>query len=141
MSDERTRAGAGSTVVAVLLAVIVGLFVGGITSFTHRQWPLSLGSVRLPLGLLVGIAIVAAVVIGIRLAFRSRIVALGAAVGVLAAIAVLASRGPGGAVVILQDWVGWTWVIAPAAIAAVTVTRPRRRRHHSVASGADRPAE
>lgn len=131
MADERETMGIGSLAIAAVLALIVGVFVGGITSFTHRQWPIELGGGRFPLGLVVGILIVAAVVVGVRLAFGSRVIALGAAIGVIAAIAVLGSRGPGGSVVIVQDWVGWTWVATPVLVALIAVALPGRRAPRS----------
>lgn len=131
----------GSTVAAVVLAMAVGLFVGGVASFTHRQWPISLAGGRLPLGLMVGALIVAATIVGLRLAFHSRVIALGGAAGVLTAVAVLASPGPGGTVVVIQDWVGWTWVLIPAVIAAVTVMWPGRPRTGARRSSADAPSE
>lgn len=124
MELARAKANPGSTAVGFSLAAVVGIFVGGVTSFTHRQWPVELGATPLPLGLPLGVLVVAAVLIGMRFAFGSRTVTLGGGVGVLTALVVLSGRGPGGTVVIVRDWVGWTWVVVSVLLVVTALAIP-----------------
>lgn len=112
-----------SLAIATGMGVLVGAFVAGLATFTHRQWRIPIGALRPPLGLLVGLVLVVLVVAGLRLAF-ARVVALGGAVGAMAAIALLAIPGAGGTAVVVGDAIGWTWMLAPAAVCAVVLAWP-----------------
>jgi len=109
-----------------LVAFAVGAMVGVVTTFTHGQLP--------PWGLIAGLAIVAALLIGIRLAFPSRLPVIAAGVGVVGAVVVLSLQSTGGSVVVADDLVGWLWVLGPAAIAALAIVWPRRRVRPEAAS-------
>jgi len=122
-------------VIAVVLAVVVGAFAGVVTTFTHRQWVVQAGPVPLPFGLVAGLAVILAVVVGFRLAFSSRAVALGGAAGAVAAIGVLALPGAGGSAIVLSDPLGWTWAIAPAVLSIAAVLWPARRSGSRSARG------
>ncbi len=111
--------GVGATVLSSVFAVLVGIVVGVITTFTHRQF--------LPWGLVAGLLVVVALVLGFRLVFDSRIVGGAAAVGVITASAVLALPGAGGSVLVVNDLAGWIWAIGPAVVAAIAVVWPRPR--------------
>ncbi len=63
-----------SIVLASLFAFVIGVAVGFITTFTHRGIP--------PWGLIAGLVIIAAAVLGFRLVFASRIIGAAAAAGV-----------------------------------------------------------
>ena len=91
-SGDADRLGLTATIIASVFAAVIGAGVGIITTFTHRLLP--------PLGLIAGLLIVGALIAGFRLVFDSRIIAGAAAVGVLAAIAVLALPGAGGSVLV-----------------------------------------
>lgn len=136
-ADTVPRTGTAGLVAAAVIALPVGAFVGLVTTFTHRQWPLPLtlpgtgGERGLPLGLLVGILVVAAVLAGLRLALDSRLAAGAAAVGILGAVAVSALPGAGGSVLVADDAVGWIWGIAPTLIAVVVLAWPRVTRRPS----------
>ena len=110
--------GAGATVLSSIFAVLVGIVVGVITTFTH--------ALLAPWGLIVGLAIVAGLVGGFRLVFDSRIVGAAAAVGVIGASAVLALPGAGGTVLALDGPLGYFWAFGPAVIAAIVLLLPRR---------------
>jgi hypothetical protein len=113
------RLGVVATIVLCVLVGAIGVFVGVVTTFTHRQLP--------PVGLAAGIAIVGCLLAGARLVFGSRIVAGAAAAGLLGAVAVLSLPGAGGSVVVSDDAAGWTWAIATPLIAAVVLAWPRMR--------------
>ena len=114
--------GVGATLLSSLFALLVGIVVGVITTFTHRQF--------LPWGLVGGLLVVVALVVGFRLVFDSRVVGAAAAVGVVAASLVLALPGAGGSVLVVDDLPGWIWALGPAILAAIALVwpRPRARR-------------
>jgi N-acetyl-1-D-myo-inositol-2-amino-2-deoxy-alpha-D-glucopyranoside deacetylase len=117
---DAERLGPTATIVASVFAAIIGVAVGIITTFTHRQLP--------PLGLIAGLLIVGALIAGFRLVFESRIVAGAAALGVLLAVAVLALPGAGGSVVVADGILGYAWVLGTPAIAAAVIVWPGNRR-------------
>lgn len=120
--NETEPLGIGAMVLSSVFAILVGIVVGTITTFTHRQ--------SAPWGLVGGLLVVVALVLGFRLVFDSRIVGAAAAVGVVAASATLALPGAGGTVLVVNDLSGWVWAIGPAVLAAIVVAwpRPRARR-------------
>jgi N-acetyl-1-D-myo-inositol-2-amino-2-deoxy-alpha-D-glucopyranoside deacetylase len=126
-------------VVTGLLALVVGAAAGGICTVNH-QLVLSLGPVRLPLGVVVSLAIVAALLIGSRVVFGSRIPTSLAAVGVLGSLAVLTLGGAGGSVLVPANGAGYTWTYGATIIVAVVLAWPRiaRSTTRSVPLGAMR---
>ena len=119
--QEQEPLGAGATAVSSVLAVLVGLVVGVITTFTHHQF--------LPWGLVCGLLVVVALVTGFRLVFESRVVAAAAALGVAVASGILTLPGAGGTVLTFTDLPGWIWALGPTllSVIAIAVPRPRRR--------------
>jgi N-acetyl-1-D-myo-inositol-2-amino-2-deoxy-alpha-D-glucopyranoside deacetylase len=115
--------GAGATALSSVFALVVGLVVGAITTFTHGQ--------LLPWGLVAGLAIVAALVGGFRLVFGSRVVGAAAALGVVGASAVLALPGAGGTALALDGWTGYVWAFGPAVLALIVLALPAPRRRGS----------
>jgi N-acetyl-1-D-myo-inositol-2-amino-2-deoxy-alpha-D-glucopyranoside deacetylase len=116
-SRDADRLGLTATIIASVFAAVIGVGVGIITTFTHRLLP--------PLGLIVGLLIVGALVAGFRLVFDSRIIAGAAALGILVAVAVLALPGAGGSVVVSDGILGYIWVLGTPLIAATVVVWPR----------------
>jgi hypothetical protein len=112
--------GIGATLLSSLFAVLVGVVVGVITTFTHAQF--------LPWGLMAGLAVVVALVLGFRLVFDSRVVGAAAAIGVIVASAALALPGAGGTVLVLTSPAGWIWALGPAILAAVVLLWPGAAR-------------
>jgi N-acetyl-1-D-myo-inositol-2-amino-2-deoxy-alpha-D-glucopyranoside deacetylase len=110
-----------------ILALVIGVVIGVVTTFAHRAYPIDIG-IRVPLGLVAGLAIVAALLVGFRLVSPKRTLAVAAAVGVVGAIAVLAFPGTGGSLLVIDDPIGYIWAVGPVAIAVVAVGWPRRRR-------------
>jgi hypothetical protein len=110
------RAAIVTIVLASVFAFAIGVAVGFITTFTHRGLP--------PWGLVAGLAIVLAVVLGFRLVFGSRIIAAAAAIGVVGATALLMLRGAGGTVLVLDDPIGYVWAIGPTVIATIVLLWP-----------------
>ena len=117
MRDEGM--GTGGTVIACVFAFLIGVATGIITTFTHRQFA--------PFGIIIGIVVVTALIVGFRLVFESRIITASAALGVVAAIGLLALPTASGSVVIADGVLGYIWVIVPTLIGAVVVAWPRAR--------------
>lgn len=122
-------AGRRDLVAAVLGAAVVGLLIGVLGTFKHQVGVSAATAAGAPIGLTASLAMVAALLIALRLSFPSRWVTGAAAAGVVAAVGVLSFPGPGGAGVILANWAGITWTIGPAVIAAAVVGWPRLHGH------------
>lgn len=95
-------------------------------TFVHRQFPVPVLGADLPLGLVGGLAIVTALLVGFRLVFDDRWAAFGAALGVVGAATLLALPGAGGSLLVLGDPVGYAWAFGPVVIALVVLAWPRR---------------
>jgi len=115
-------------VLTLVLSFATGAGVGFVLTFTHRQYIVELGDLPVPLGLIGGLAIVAALLAGMRLAFGDRLAALAAAAGVVLASVVLILPTRAGSALVLEDPISYTWAIGPTVIAAVIVGWPARRR-------------
>lgn len=115
--------GAGATALSSVFAILVGIVVGVITTFTHSLVP--------PWGLIAGLAIVAALVGGFRLVFGSRIVGGAAVLGVIGATVVLALPGAGGTALALNGPLGYLWAFGPAVVALIVLLVPGRARRVS----------
>lgn len=115
-------------VLTFVLAFVVGAGIGFVLTFTHRQYVVQLGDLPLPLGLIGGLAIVAALLVGMRLAFASRLAALVAAAGVVLASAVLILPTRSGSALVLEDPISYAWALGPTVIAAVVIAWPAPRR-------------
>jgi hypothetical protein len=116
------RAGALTVALASVFALAIGVAVGFVTTFTHHQY--------VPWGLVAGLIVIVALVVGFRLVFDSRVIAAAAGVGVLASLGLLTMPGVGGSVLVFDDPIGYIWAIAPPLLiaAAVAWPRPRSRR-------------
>ena len=125
MRHERDGWSAASLVIASVMGLLVGALVAALATFTHRQWRLELGTFHPPLGLGIGLALLAVTFVGLRLAFV-RAVAAGGSIGAVVAIAVLALPGAGGSPIVAGDAIGWTWLAGAAVIGAVVVAWPAR---------------
>jgi N-acetyl-1-D-myo-inositol-2-amino-2-deoxy-alpha-D-glucopyranoside deacetylase len=125
-------------VLTLILAFVTGAGMGFVLTFTHRQYVVDWGDLRVPLGLVGGLAIVTALLAGIRLAFGDRLAALLAAAGFLLAAVALIVPARGGSALVLEDPISYTWAIAPTVIAAVVVGWPARRRPAGTASDGSR---
>lgn len=115
-------------VFSAVLAVATGAALGLVLTFTHRQHIADVAGFPVPWGLLGGLAIVAAFLVGMRLAFGERVAPLAAAAGLLGAIAVLGLPNPNGSTVYVGDALDYTWILAPTIIAVLVVGWPPARR-------------
>jgi N-acetyl-1-D-myo-inositol-2-amino-2-deoxy-alpha-D-glucopyranoside deacetylase len=124
------RAAIITIALASLFAFVVGVAVGFITTFTHRGLP--------PWGLVAGLAIIAALVLGFRLVFASRIIGGAAAVGAIGATALLMLPGAGGTVFVLGDPIGYAWAIGPTVLAVLALAVPNPVARREAAAGRSR---
>jgi N-acetyl-1-D-myo-inositol-2-amino-2-deoxy-alpha-D-glucopyranoside deacetylase len=116
--------GVAARIIACTLAGLIGIALGGIGTVNH-QLVLAVGGVRLPSGVVVALVLVAALMVGLRLVFVSRIVALAAGLGILLAVAVLTVGGPGGSVLVPANLAGYAWSYGAAMIVALVLVWPR----------------
>lgn len=117
-------------VFTIVLALATGAGVGFVLTFTHRQYVVPVLGVPVPWGLIGGLAIVAALLVGMRLAFGDRIAPLAAGAGILLSIALLGIPMPSGSTVYANDAIDYVWILAPTVIAIVVVGWPDRRLAH-----------
>lgn len=82
-----------------------------------------------PVGLVLAVAGAGCLIVGVRLASGSRLVALAAALGVMAATAVLSAPAPGGSMVFATADPARVliWVAAPVIVALGVLLWPSRR--------------
>ena len=114
-------------VLTLVLSFVTGAGIGFVLTFTHRQYVVELGELSLPLGLIGGLVIVAALLGGMRLAFGDRLAALAAAAGVVLASVALIVPTRGGSALVLEDPISYAWALGPTVIAAVIIGWPARR--------------
>lgn len=112
----------------VVLALFVGAGVGFVLTFTHRQYVVPVAGIPVPFGLIGGLAIIAALLVGMRLAFGERIAPLAAGLGIVGAIGVLGIPLPSGSTLYAGDAIDYVWILAPTVIAAAVVFWPEPRR-------------
>jgi hypothetical protein len=108
----------------LVLAFATGAAMGFVLTFTHRQYLLELGPVTVPLGLIGGLAVVAALLAGMRLAFGERLSPAVAAAGVVLGAAVLVLPGNSGSLYLESDPLGYVWVLGPTVLGIVIVGWP-----------------
>lgn len=131
-SAEWAGLGVAARVIALLGALAGGAAIGALGTVVFQASPM-IGSVAVPLGLIAALAVMACVLVGLRLVFQTRIVAAAAALGILAVITLLSQESPGGSILIPAFPLSYAWVYGPPLIAAGVLawpdlTRARRAR-------------
>ncbi|KQO62883.1 PIG-L family deacetylase [Curtobacterium sp. Leaf261] len=114
--DEMT---VGGRVGAIVVALVVGVLVGGLGTITHQQ---TIGT--FPIGLVITTLLVAALLVGTRMLFRSRTLVAAEAVAILVTSQVLAAVGGTSSPLILANAAGYTWTYGPAIIAMIVLAWP-----------------
>ncbi|MBC7723624.1 MAG: PIG-L family deacetylase [Burkholderiaceae bacterium] len=114
----------GGRAIPVAVALIGGVAVGAITTVSHTV-TLTVAGVTVPTGLILGLAAIAAVIVGLRVLYDNRIVAGAASVGILGMIALLSLESAGGSVLIpATDTVGY-FIYGPVLIAGLVLAWPK----------------
>jgi N-acetyl-1-D-myo-inositol-2-amino-2-deoxy-alpha-D-glucopyranoside deacetylase len=116
--------GPGSRIASCAIALLLGLFTGGLLTVVH-QAAVSIAGVAVPWGIIAAVVITTALLVGIRLVFGSRVVAAFAALGVLAAVVVLSIQSAGGSLLVPGNPAGFIWVFAPVVIPLLVLAWPR----------------
>lgn len=110
----------------LVLAFVTGAGTGFVLTFIHGHYVVEWGDVPVPLGLVGSLAIVAALLAGMRLAFAERAAPIAAALGVIAGTAVLTLPGNSGSLFLPDDPAGYIWAVGPAVLAIVIIAWPQR---------------
>ena len=122
----------------LLASLLAGLVVGTIGTFKHQVGISAATGTGLPIGLVLSIAMVVVFLVALRLSFSTRWYAAAAAVGIVAAVALLSLPGAsGGSTVVLLNLAGVVWTVAPAVLAAAVVGWPRIARRPRTAPAPD----
>jgi hypothetical protein len=119
--------GIASRVFTLLLAFATGAGTGFVLTFIHGHYVVELGGVPVPFGLVASLAIVAALLVGMRMAFAERAAPIAAAAGVIVGTAVLALPGNSGSLFLPDDPAGYVWAVGPTVLALVIIGWPQRR--------------
>lgn len=118
----------GTRIAFCLIGLALGAVVGALATVTHQATATVVGQ-SLPIGLIGGLGTVAALLVGLRLVFGTRIVPAVTAAGVLGAIALLALESVGGSVLIpAASALSYYWLYGPAVIAFFVLAWPNLRR-------------
>ncbi|MBG6054769.1 N-acetyl-1-D-myo-inositol-2-amino-2-deoxy-alpha-D-glucopyranoside deacetylase [Salinibacterium sp. CAN_S4] len=116
-----------SRVAALVVATLLGAFAG-VTLTAAHQATIAVGPLTVPWGVVTAVIVTAAILVGLRVVFETRIVAGCAAIGLLGASALLAIQTSGGSVLVPANPAGYTWTYAPVIIAAIVLAWPRFTR-------------
>jgi N-acetyl-1-D-myo-inositol-2-amino-2-deoxy-alpha-D-glucopyranoside deacetylase len=120
-----------------LASVVLGTLVGAVGTAAHRA-TVPVGGIALPVGLVLALVTLACLLVAFRLLLVDRLHALCLGLGVVAAVAVLGTRGPGGSVLFPDDGISQVWAVAPAILVAAVVVWPRfARRAPDAGTGPD----
>lgn len=111
---------------AFVLAFVTGAGTAFVLTFVHGHYVVEWGDVSVPLGLIGSLAVVAALLAGMRLAFAERAAPIAAAVGLIAGMVVLTLPGNSGSLFLPDDPAGYIWAIGPTVLAIVVIAWPQR---------------
>ncbi|CAN5344924.1 hypothetical protein BH09ACT5_BH09ACT5_24760 [soil metagenome] len=129
--------GLGQRILTLLVAGVLGLFAGTLLTAAH-QATATVAGIAVPWGLVAGLVIVAALLVGLRIVFESRAVALAAGIGLLVAEGLLGLQSAGGSVLVADNVAGYVWTFGPVLIGTVVLAWPRLARR--AAPGRQTPA-
>ncbi|MDJ0322889.1 hypothetical protein QMG61_03805 [Cryobacterium sp. PH31-AA6] len=124
--------GPGARALAGLLAFVVGVVFGVLGTIAH-QATIAIGPVVIPIGLVLSLAGVTALLAGLRLVVGDRLIVLLAAIGLLGTIFLLSLRSAGGSVLVPEGLPGTLWTIGPTLVATVVLAWPRIPARHGSA--------
>jgi LmbE family N-acetylglucosaminyl deacetylase len=110
--------------ITALMALAAGVLFAVLGTVAH-QTTVAVGSVSVPVGLVLSLIAACTLLVGLRLVVRDRLVVLAAAIGLLGTIFLLSLRSTGGSVLVPQGVPGTVWTMAPALVAAVVIAWPR----------------
>lgn len=109
---------------AWVLSAIVGASLGGIAVVNHQFAPQILGGTP-PVGVIISLLIIAALLVGLRIVFSGRAETGCAAVGLLVAIGLLSVRSTGGSVLVPANAAGYALTYGSLVIAGLVLAWPK----------------
>ncbi|MHA7986122.1 hypothetical protein ACX9R5_09965 [Rathayibacter sp. CAU 1779] len=109
---------------AVLMGAL-GIVFGTLGTLVHSS---TIGTARLPWGIVVALAALGCLLVGIRLLSDSRLYSICAAIGALLAVGVLSQQSFGGSVLITSTVIGWTWMGGAVVLSLFVIAWPRLRQ-------------
>jgi hypothetical protein len=124
MLEQVTRPAGWRRLVASAGALLLGAFVGSVTTVVHQNDSDVLG-ITVPWGMILGLIAIAGFLIGLRIVTQDRIVVLAASLGLVGMIFVFSMKSQGGSVLVPNNLWGTIWAIAPALIATVVTAWPK----------------
>ena len=121
-ADERPTV--ATRLVTTLVALAAGVLFAVLGTVAHQS-TVQLGSLSVPIGLVLSLVSSVALLVGLRLVVHDRLVVLAAALGLLGTVFLLSLRSTGGSVLVPAGVAGTVWTMAPALVAAVVIAWPR----------------
>ena len=122
-TSELSEMTLGGRLGTLVLALAAGVVFGAIGTVAH-QGTVSVGSAELPTGIVVALVMAGALMAGFRLVFRSRVVAVVAALGLLLTAGLFSQPGAGGSVLVPANTAGFLWVFGPVLLAMLVLAWP-----------------
>jgi N-acetyl-1-D-myo-inositol-2-amino-2-deoxy-alpha-D-glucopyranoside deacetylase len=126
-----------SRIASGVLALVLGAFIGATLTVAH-QATVSIAGVGVPWGIIAAVLITAALLVGLRLVFETRVVAACAALGLTAASAFLALVTAGGSILVPANPAGYAWTFTPVVISVLVLGWPFGRRRRSAPATKDK---
>jgi len=123
LTHDYADQGRAAKTVTAAIALAVGIAAGATLTIIHQS-SLRVGDLVVPTGLVAGLAVLLALILGLRLVFGTRVVPGAAALGALLAIAVLSLPSAGGSILVPAGLVGYAWIFGPTLIAVVVLAWP-----------------
>jgi hypothetical protein len=117
-----------SRIVTFVLGLLVGVVYGAVGTVAHPL-AVSIGSISLPYGLVVGLVGVLALFVGFRLVVGGRLAAVGAAVGAVGIVSLFSLESIGGSILIREGLAGSVWLVGPALLGALVIAWPSLPTH------------
>ena len=100
------------------MALAAGILFGVLGTVAH-QTTLVIGTVTVPIGLVLSLLATGTLLVGLRLVVRA------AAIGLLGTVFLLSLRSTGGSVLVPAGVLGTVWTAVPALVAALVLAWPR----------------
>lgn len=122
--------GLGGRIAITVVALVAGALFGAIGTVTHQD---TIGA--FPLGAVLALILVLALLLGFRLYFDSRLLGIAAAVGVVAVTALLTGPGSGGSALIPANAAGYAWTFGPTIIALIVLAWPKLPERRAAVPG------
>ncbi|HEY0258820.1 MAG TPA: PIG-L family deacetylase [Lacisediminihabitans sp.] len=116
--------GLGLHLLVWILALVAGGAIGAISAVDH-QYAWTVFGAAVPIGAIVSLAIIAALLAGLRLIFGGRAVTTLAALGILVVIGLLSTASDGGSVLIPANLAGYLLTYGSVVITLVALAWPK----------------